>query len=284
MLYKLIITIFILTNAINASTSIVPMCNDNLINNKNISLTSFIENSKKGNLSNSNSSSTSSIASTNSNTSNESQIIGLEEQNDVLNENNTQYIISNNVINKVFQSNCIIDNLGINTGIKYLLTLYNTFENLNDNINNVKIINKGEYTNDNDKNKINIYYCKSKSVDNNDITCGLKLLNNSVCNLQKSNKNDNISNFNNSNDEIPISTINDRFCVMVNIAYGIIKTNKVLNLNSNITDEDIEDINDISYTAFYENGLFTKDTIMNCFNTNKSRWIKLLYPLINNTD
>ncbi|MBQ9440908.1 MAG: hypothetical protein IJU54_00670 [Alphaproteobacteria bacterium] len=215
-------------NIVNASSFI-----HNIDNNRSLSFTSFDNNYKKEfdnnynneKQSNINSTSQSSITSTDSNTSNGSQgFIIKSESQDSINEIFSNSIETNITIendpNTIFQKNCIIPNLDLNTGKKYLLTLYSEFEELN-----------------------------STAISNTHI-----------------------------------SKINDKFCLMTNIAYGIIMANKILQLNNNISDEDIENINDISYTAYYENGFFTKEVIMRCFNENKNRWINLLYPLINNND
>ena len=139
MFYKSIFVSICLINIVNASSFI-----HNIDNNRSLSFTSFDNNYKKEfdnnynneKQSNINSTSQSSITSTDSNTSNGSQgFIIKSESQDSINEIFSNSIETNITIendpNTIFQKNCIIPNLDLNTGKKYLLTLYSEFEELN---------------------------------------------------------------------------------------------------------------------------------------------------------
>ena len=119
----------------------------------------------------------------------------------------------------------------------------------------------------------NIIFQKNCIIPNLDINNGKKL----VVTLYNDLEQASITN----GSDIPVSKINDKFCIMVNIVYGLVKTNQILKLNENITDDDINEIGCIGDRAYAENGLFTKDVIIRDFNKYKYRWIPLLYPLIN---
>ena len=277
MFYKLLtisICIFNITNYINANN--YNCCNEalnncNYINNNSSSNLDSIVSIKKENLSNQNSSSLNSIASTNSNTS-DTMIYSTDsqEQVDLSNENsvNSYKILTNNCngsnqinslsnitlvnsidtskfdeANKCFQNYCGIQNLDIIRGKKHLLSLYTYFNKLN-NTSSTKQFNKANnssYTSISDYFQIN------------------------------SNK---------YNDHLAIDKFNNRFCILLNIAYGFLKTSKECNYNKNITDDYIKNIGTLTYNAYYENGLFTRDVIMTKFNSYKDSLIQAINPLL----
>ena len=119
---------------------------------------------------------------------------------------------------------------------------------------------------------INKCFMENCDMENLDINNGKKHL------LKLYNEFERISEL--KDDKTPINKLNDRFFILVNIAYSFIKVNKTLELNDTITDEDIQNINDLSYNLYYENGLFTRDVIIKYFNLYKDRLIQLLHPLI----
>lgn len=123
-----------------------------------------------------------------------------------------------------------------------------------------------------DENYINKCFMENCDIENLDINSGKKHL------LKLFNEFELMSE--SKNTKTPISKINNRFCLMISIAYGFIKVNKILKLNNKITDENINDIEDLSYNLYYENGLFTKDVLMKYFNVYKIKLVPLLYPLI----
>ena len=123
-----------------------------------------------------------------------------------------------------------------------------------------------------DENSVNKCFTENCNIENLDINSGKKHL------LKLYNEFELINE--SKDDKTPISKINSRFCLMIGIAYGFIKVNKILKLNDKITNEDIDDIEDLSYNLYYENGLFTKDVIMRYFNTYKYKLIPLLHPLM----
>lgn len=119
---------------------------------------------------------------------------------------------------------------------------------------------------------INKCFIENCNIENLDINSGRKHL------LKLYNEFERISEL--KNDKTPISKINSRFCLMISMVYSFVKVNKILELNNEITDEDINDIEDLTYNLYYENGLFTKDVLMRYFKLYKKRLIPLLYPLI----
>lgn len=245
MFYKLVIVSIFTINTINI-VSATSCINDNLSNSN--SLSNLFT---KDELSNQNSSSLNSIASTNSNTSgNRSESIESQEQN----SNSYGMLLINSPYSSSQQEDsCIIS--------------------IQNDISNIKIIdNKSEVKIKYKEDIINKYFQENCPIENLDIKKGRKYL------LKLYNEFERISESNNN--KTPIDKINNRFCLMVNIACSFIKVNKLLELNNNITDEKIEDIENLSYNLYYENGLFTKDIIIRYFNSYKESLLSLLPPLV----
>ena len=245
MFYKLVIASILAINTINV-VSATSCINDNLPNNN--SLSNLFT---KDGLSNTNSSSLNSIASTNSNTSvNRSESIESQEQN----RNSYGTVLITNPYSGSQQEEACITSL-------------------QNNINNIKIIdNKSEVKIKYKEYIINKCFQENCPIESLDINNGRKYL------LKLYNEFERISESNNN--KTPIDKINNRFCVMINIACSFIKVNKLLKLNNNITDKDINDIENLSYNLYYENGLFTKDVIIRYFNSYKEPLLTLLQPLV----
>ncbi|MBR1944087.1 MAG: hypothetical protein IJ848_01265 [Alphaproteobacteria bacterium] len=165
------------------------------------------------------------------------------------------------------QDNCITF-IPINSN---LINNSKTLHNQNDiKINPINTYNENNLTLNKEINECFIKHHGNKTLDFNKAKQLLLTLYNDFNNLSNNPKDNKLS----------IDAINNRFYVLVNISCSFIKVNKELNLNNNITDDDINDVSNFSELLYYESGLFTKDVILKYFHENKVYFFDLLQPLI----